>query len=99
MRKRQYKKNNTDKSKKINSVRASKKIYRESKHKRIKSKRVIRTPEERQQLLLIASIQSNGRKINYRLKEIEKEYKLNEWKIIFDSNTYWKFRRYNIKGN
>jgi hypothetical protein len=74
MRKRQYKKNNTDKSKKVNSVRASKKIYRESKHKRIKSKKIIRTPEERQQLLLIASIQSNGRRINYRLKEIEKEY-------------------------
>lgn len=74
MKKRQYKKNNTEKSKKLNSVRASKKKFRDSKHVRIRSKKVIRTPEEREQLLLIASIQANGRKINYRLKQIEKEY-------------------------
>ena len=34
MKKRQYKKNNTDKSKKVNSVRASKKKFRDSKSRK-----------------------------------------------------------------
>ena len=53
--------------------------YREAKkkarqNKRIKSKRVIRTEEEKQKLRLVAEVQSKGRTANYRLTQIKKYF-------------------------
>jgi hypothetical protein len=50
--------------------REAKKKARQNK-KRIKSKRVIRTEEEKQKLRLVAEVQSKGRTTNYRLTQIK----------------------------
>ena len=89
MKKRINKKINKPKKSKINDktkfkVKNPKKSnvkfkYREAKkkarqNKRIKSKRVIRTEEEKQKLRLVAKVQSKGRTANYRLTQIKKYF-------------------------
>lgn len=89
MKKRISKKINKPKKSKINDKTKSKvknpkksnvKLkYREAKkkarqNKRIKSKRVVRTEEEKQKLRLVAEIQSKGRTANYRLGQIKKYF-------------------------
>lgn len=64
---------------KVKNPKNTKIKYREAKrkarqNKRIKSKRVIRTEEEKQKLRLVAEVQSKGRTANYRLTQIKKYF-------------------------